>query len=92
MLNTEVFLISWEGTIILFTASVAPGSFAFRGALQRGALPLLFASGKNLPCNGPAIDPPGDPDPLDSHARIRSLVMALRVLFSFLFFNRLIKI
>ena len=43
-----------------------------------GALPLFVSFADKVPCKGPALDPRGGPDPLDSHARIRSLVSALR--------------
>ncbi len=36
-----------------------------------------------LPCKGAALDPRGGPVPLDSHARIRSLIMRCAMLFSF---------
>ena len=47
-----------------------------------GLCPCFFAfQAKKLPRKGSALDPPGGPDPLDSHARIRSLVPALRAFF-----------
>ena len=63
--------------------------YRYRGAWQRWALPLFSAlQAKNYPAKAPPWTGQGglavdkrQRDPLDSHARIRSLVPALRAFF-----------
>ena len=64
---------------------LAPGLVVRQSWLQRWALPLLFAYGKNLPRKGSALDPAGIQTPAP-RARIRSLYQRCAMLFFFSFF------
>ena len=66
VLKIEVFFRSGQRNTLILSACVAPGTVAFRGALQRGALPLFVSfADKSTPAGPPALHPPGSSGPLD---------------------------
>ena len=67
------------------TYTNSPDCLLNRSSFRSFGYASLVRTLPSLSRKGAALDPPGGLVPLDSHARIRSLIMRCAVLFSFLF-------